>query len=111
MTKEEKLEICNKVILHWWENLFLAYAEDLQPSDLNLNKCEFCVQFNTGCAEDFKFCPISHYTGQTLCYGTNYHYFFDSECNFGKDGIKLIKLVSEMLIQLEEICDKWLSNE
>lgn len=107
MTKEEKLEICNKVILHWWENLFLAYAEDLQPSDLNSNKCEFCVQFNAGCAEDLKSCPISHYTGQVLCYGTNYHYFFENEFY----GIKLIKLASDMLIQLEEICDKWLSDE
>src|SRR5271157_1273344 len=105
MNQKQKLEICNKVIMHWWENLFLAYAEDLQLQDLNSNKCEFCVQFHTGCVMDMKSCPISKYTGSILCYGTNYQYIANKS-EWAINDKKLIKLVSGMLVQLEKICDK-----
>ena len=115
MTKAKKLKICNKVILHWWENLFLAYAEDLQESDLNSNKCEFCIQVNFDCfgvnkTEICNLCPICRYTKKSFCNGTNYHIILNRLAEYLANDKKLINLVSGMLTQLEEICDKWLND-
>jgi hypothetical protein len=35
LTKKQKYEMCEDVILHWWENLFLAYAGELTRADID----------------------------------------------------------------------------
>jgi hypothetical protein len=93
MTKKQKIKICEKVILHWWENLFLAYAGELVCDDIIEEKCAFCNSFDS-----CKDCPVFLYTN---CY-----------CNDGlwhdiSWALYDVKLVEKFLKQLEYISDEW----
>jgi hypothetical protein len=108
---DKKLEISTKVILHWTENLFLAYAHELNCDDITEDKCEFCQQF-LGC----KKCPISLFylnCGENLSlYQNVFNSVNMSYADYGdKFFSKTIINVSAFLEKLEYVCDEWLKND
>ena len=102
MTKKQKLKICNKVILHWWENLFLAYAGELDEDDIGGDKCQFCHCFY--CQD----CPIFLYSNHNCISGLWHN--INCAINDVFPNKQIINLVKDFLKQLEYICDEWIDD-
>jgi hypothetical protein len=104
MTKKQKIKICEKVILHWWENLFLAYAGELVCDDIIEEKCAFCDCFDS-CHE----CPIFLYTDHVCADGLWYDISW--AINHVMLDKPIINSVEKFLKQLEYICDEWVDDD
>jgi hypothetical protein len=104
ITVKQKRKICDKVILHWWTNLFLAYADLLSRDDIADTCCEFCKKVS--CNDDPPKCPVFMYTKMLSCDGTQWYSVRDF-IDYSQ-GKKLISATAEFLKFLENICDKWL---
>jgi hypothetical protein len=102
MTKYQKTHICNKVILHWWHNLNLAYANSLELSNIQGENCEFCQKVHCS------MCPLDLY----------YIHCSDSlslwkQINLAiqwKRDQNIVKLISNFLTQIEKVSDKWINK-
>jgi hypothetical protein len=111
LTKKKKREICDKVILHWWTNLLLAYAGQLETGDIHGSSCEFCRKLT--CAPwgngIRRICPIYNYTGIFNC-GDTYWSYIHRDLDH-KNPVVLKRNTAKMLKFLEKICDRWLNGE
>jgi hypothetical protein len=101
MTEKQKIKICNKVIMHWWENLFLAYANELTVNDIDTSKYEFCNVFY------YDVCHIYCGTWYEISSIINEKFPKHDKTHFNL----ILSLVEEFLIQLENASDKWINDE
>jgi hypothetical protein len=107
LTQEQKYRLCSKVILHWWANLFLAYARDLGRMDIDGDACPFCTKFH--CQNQKRNCPVEIYTGADECFKTPWYHIRDHLIGINNRGT-VRKHTADFLNQLEKICDQWMAD-
>ena len=102
-------KIAQEVIDHWAENLFLAYAHQLNYEDILATKCAFCKAAYQDCRK----CPICCFPimgARMYCKYTPFSFIDDSVNTYPdtrKNWKRIIKYVTQELNFLQEVCDGW----
>jgi hypothetical protein len=108
LTKKYKYEMCEDVILHWWSNLFLAYAGELTRTDIDGDYCAFCQKFHCH-DKKRKICPVEKYTRSDECLRTPWPDLRDDILICSYTTIKILH-TARFLEFLENLCDHWIEN-